>query len=85
MTTRSPSSLSGSQGSGADAPDVTADNEDGKEIDATIFHQQGTRAENIQMVRSQGLEVDNNNEPAQENIPATGEIPLTINLKPGQL
>ncbi len=28
------------------------------------------------MVRSQGLEVDDDNEPAPENIPAKGEIPL---------
>ncbi len=36
------------------------------------------------MMKSQGLEVDNDNEPAPENIPATGEIPLTMNLYPGQ-
>ncbi len=66
MTTRSLSSPDGSKGSGADAHDVTVDDEDGEEIDATIIHPLGSRAEDIQMVRSQGLEVDDDNEPPQK-------------------
>ncbi len=44
----------------------------------------GNCAEDILLVHNQGLEVDDNNEPAPENIPAAGEIPLTTNLQPGQ-
>ncbi len=38
LTTRSPSSCGGFQCNGADAHNMTADDEDGEEIDATIFH-----------------------------------------------
>ncbi len=53
-------------------------------IDEVVFHPTGSRAEDILLVRNQGLEVDDDNEPAPENIPAVGDIPLQTNLYPGQ-
>ena len=39
-----------------------------KEIDPTVLHS-GNRAEDITLVRAQGLVVDDDNDPAPENIP----------------
>ena len=50
------------------------------EIPDEIF-QVGNRAEDIALVRGQGFEVDDNNEPAPENIPGLwDEAPVVNNL-----
>ena len=54
-----------------DEPEV----EDGQELQPSIFRATGV-AEDIAMVRAQGLDVDDDNEPAPENVP-TGETTRT--------
>ena len=52
------------------APPPLIDSE-GREIDDSVFFANRT-AEDILNIRNQGLDVDNDNEPAPENIPAPG-------------
>jgi hypothetical protein len=54
-----------------------------KPIDTSVIDKMGrsTRSEDIALARSQGLDVDDDNEPAPENIPAAGaRIDNTTNL-----
>ncbi len=73
---------------GEESHDVSENNDDAGEIelDSSIFHPTGSRAEDVALVRNQGLEVDDDNEPAPENIPTNyaNEVPLTTSLYPGQ-
>ena len=50
-----------------------ASEEGGEEIEAAVFHAKNC-AEDIALVRNQGLMVDDNNDPAPENIPVPGLI-----------
>ncbi len=72
-----PLSPSSSQG-------TLADGEDEEGIDDAVFHPTGNCAEDIALVRNQGLEVDDHNEPAPKNIPEENQAPITMNLYPGQ-
>ena len=51
-----------------DTEGAGADTEESPPIDSTIVHS-GNHYDDIAMVRSQGLMVENNNDPAPENIP----------------
>jgi hypothetical protein len=54
------------------------------EIPDEIFHA-GNRAEDIALVQGQGFEVDDNNDPAPENIPALwDEVSVAHDLYEGQ-
>jgi hypothetical protein len=55
------------------APTFYVDDLD-KSIDTSVIDKMGrsTRSEDIALARSQGLDVDDDNEPAPENIPAAG-------------
>ncbi len=77
LTRSSASSPDGSQGSTSQFSYA-----DGEEpIDESVFHPTGNQAEDIELVRNQGLEVDDDNQPAPENVP---EPPMTTNLYAGQ-
>lgn len=56
------------------------EDEDCEKIDATVVHA-GNRAEDITVIRNQGIVVDDNNEPALENV---GAQPDANNLYPMQ-
>ncbi len=77
--TLNPPSPSGSQGSSGGTGE-TADDEDKEQIDKVVFHPTGSHAKDILLVRNQGLEVDDDNEPAPKNVPHGNEIPLQTNL-----
>ncbi len=70
----SPSRSLGTSGAGKD--------ED--EIDKAIFHLMENPSQDIALVQNQGLEVDDDNEPAPENIPENSQVLVTTNLYPGQ-
>jgi hypothetical protein len=66
----------------ANAPTFSVNDTD-KPICTSVIDKMGrsTRSEDIALARSQGLDVDDNNEPAPENIPAAGaRIDNTTNL-----
>jgi hypothetical protein len=66
----------------ANAPNFSVDSPI-KPIDSSVLDKVGrsTRSEDIALVRSQGLDVDDDNEPAPENIPVPGaRIDCTTNL-----
>ncbi len=72
-----PPSPSSSQGTSEDGSD-----EEG--INKAIFHQTVNQAKDIGLVENQGIEVDDDNKPAPENIPNDNQVPININLYPGQ-
>lgn len=54
-------------------------------IDDAIFHSSGSRAEDIAMVRNQGFDVDDDDEPVPENIPPPdAPLPVDNGLYEGQ-
>jgi hypothetical protein len=57
---------------------VVATNEQGEEIADFVFHAQN-RAEDIALVRDMGFEVDDDNEPAPENVPSLLNAPARVN------
>ena len=61
---------------------AVAPTETREEIDRGVF-QARNNAEDIANVRAQGLDVDNNNDPAPENIPDASTVP-PIAVNPGQ-
>ena len=66
----------------ANAPTFSLEDLD-KKIDTSVIEKMGrsTRSEDIALARSQGLDVDDDNEPAPENSPAAGaRIDNTTNL-----
>ena len=62
----------------ADAVPVAEIVEEREEIPDEIFRA-GNRAEDIALVRGQGFEVDDDNDPAPENVPAVDEAPPVVN------
>ncbi len=62
----------------ADAVPVAEIVEEREEIPEEIF-QARNRAEDIALVRGQGFEVDDDNDPAPENVPAVDEAPPVVN------
>ena len=63
-----------------DSSDVAIEQNDGvgEEISEIVFRA-GNRTEDIQMVRAQGLDVDDDNEPSLENIPTNNTTPADPN------
>ncbi len=62
----------------AEAPAATiATDEQGEEIADFIFNAQN-RAEDIALIRDMGFEVDDNNEPAPENVPTLFGAPVPV-------
>ncbi len=59
-----PPSPSSSQGSSGGLDMTAPDDEDEEQIDEVVFCPTGSHAEDILLVRNQGLEVDDDNEPA---------------------
>ncbi len=65
------------------APPAVPVEEVAVELDPAVFAA-GNHAEDIEFVRNQGLEVDDDNEPAPENVPRLGENSNHDNLNEGQ-
>ncbi len=59
----------------------------GEIIDESIFHPTGSQAKDIDLVRNQGFEVDDDNEPTPKIIPAnsTLEKSSSTTINPGQI
>jgi hypothetical protein len=57
---------------------TVAIDERGEEIAGFVFHAQN-RAEDIALVRDMGFAVDNDNEPAPENVPTLFGAPAPVN------
>ncbi len=57
-----------------------------EEIDDSNFHPTGSKAKDIALGRNQGLERDDDNKPAPENIPANSNLDgsNSTTLNPGQ-
>ena len=72
-----PQTPSSSQGSSVDGDDEHA-------LDKAIFHPMVNQAKDIALVQNHGLGVDDDNEPALENISENNQVPITTNLYPGQ-
>jgi hypothetical protein len=59
---------------GAMANSADDDEDEDQPIPPAVFRATGARAEDIQMFRGFGFDVDDNNDPAEENIPDRSEI-----------
>ena len=70
-------------GGAATNADTNGASEQGAPIDDLVFNA-SNRAEDIARVRDEGHEVDDDNEPAPENIPAAGSTTNNGGLKEGQ-